>query len=187
MSSVAVQRTADEASKLDVTEVHRVHGDFVWRTLARFGVSEVDRMDQAQEVYLVVHRRLPTYQPESALTTWLYGIARRVAAAYRRRAYRMRETPSEEPARQVSSEDTPERSLEMTEARSQLDSILDRMTLDQRAVFVMFEIDGLSGREIADLIGSPLQTVFSRLRRARAIFDREVERLRTIEAREGRP
>lgn len=168
-----------EAVTLTVAKVHEAYADFVWNTLARFGVAEADRLDQAQEVYIVVHRKLGSYRRDSAITTWLFGIVRRVAAAYRRRAFRVREIPTEAPAKSLRSQDDPADAAERSLARAQLDAILDQMSLDQRAAFVMFEIDGLSGREIAELMDCPVQTAFSRLRRARDIFDREVSKLHT--------
>lgn len=120
------------------------------------------------------------------MTTWLFAISRRVAASYRRRAYLRREQPGEHSEAQARSQDCPERSAEHALARQRLDGILARMSLDQRAAFVMFEIDGMSGAEIAELSDRPLQTVFSRLRRAREVFEREVQRLQTIELRSRR-
>lgn len=181
---MAVARTQsvvvdDGPTQLDVTEMFNHHADFVWRTLGRFGVREVDRADQLQEVFLVVHRQLPTYRREGAPTTWLFGIARRVAASYRRRGYRNHELTVAEvrDPEAASANDAPDRVAELREAQNHLEKILERMNLDQRAVFVMFEIDGLTGREIAEMMDCPLQTVFSRLRRAREIFQEEVERM----------
>jgi len=168
---------------LDVREVYDQHADFVWRTLGRFGVPERDRADQAQEVFVVVHRQLPSFRHDSSLTTWLFGIARRVAAGYRRRAYHRRESVQDTPHAGRTSDDCPEREAERRRARARMLEILDRMSLDQRVVFVMYEIDGLTGQEIADQIGCPLQTVFSRLRRGRAVFEREVSRLRAKDTR----
>jgi RNA polymerase sigma-70 factor (ECF subfamily) len=166
-----------------VPEVYRLHADFVWKTLARFGVPDRDRPDQVQEVFVVVHRRLATFRNEGEMTSWLFSIARRVAAAYRRRAYRVKETVTAEPEAQIAASDCPENDAAMRHARAQMETILDRMSIDQRAVFVMFEIDGMTGQEIAALMECPLQTVFSRLRRAREVFERHVARMRALEER----
>lgn len=172
-----------EAAALDVSTLYRQHGDFVYKTLARFGVPEDDRPDQVHEVFVVVHRQLAGYRRDAAITTWLFAIARRVAAGYKRRAYRVREQPTADPTNGRVSEDSPEDNVERRRAKARMDEILDRMSLDQRAVFVMFEIDGMTGQEIADVMGCPLQTVFSRLRRARDVFERHVGRLRASEER----
>jgi RNA polymerase sigma-70 factor (ECF subfamily) len=75
----------------DVRAIFEAHGDFVWRALARSGVRDPDLRDATQEVFLVVARKLGERDGTSALTTWLFGIATRVAANYRRKAHRRRE------------------------------------------------------------------------------------------------
>ncbi len=167
----------------ELTALYKEHGDFVYKTLARFGVPEADLGDQLHEVFVVVQRRLASFRREAKITTWLYAIARRVAAAYRRRAHRIREVPRTEPHAGQVSKDSPEHNTERARARSQLETILNKMSLDQRAVFVMFEIDEMTGQEIATLLDCPLQTVFSRLRRARETFERNVARLRAADER----
>ncbi|MEQ8568479.1 MAG: sigma-70 family RNA polymerase sigma factor [Deltaproteobacteria bacterium] len=181
MSAEAVRPAVEPV--LDVSEIYRAHGDFVYRALSRFGVPERDLPDQLHEVFVVVHRRLGEYRHDAAMTTWLFAIARRVAAGYRRRAFRVREQIEAEPHADRVCDDDPEQNTERARAREQMESILNRMTLDQRAVFVMFEIDGMTGSEIASLMDCPLQTVFSRLRRARETFERNVARLRATEER----
>ncbi len=170
---------------LDLRQIYQQHADYVWRTLGRFGVPERDLPDQTQEVFVIVHRQRFGFRRESALTTWLFAIARRVAAGYRRRAYNRREAPQENPAQRSVSAQCPEQATEHSRARTRMLEILERMSLDQRAVFVMYEIDGLSGAEIAEQMGCPLQTVFSRLRRARGVFEREVERIRAQDVRKA--
>src|SRR3954469_17470883 len=78
-------------------EVFVQHGRFVWRTLRYLGVAEADLEDVCQEVFLVVHRRLPEFEGRSSIRTWVYGIALRVASDYRKRARVYRERTSEVP------------------------------------------------------------------------------------------
>src|SRR3954469_25405956 len=73
-------------SSLDLTTIHRQHGDFVWKMLQRMGVAERQLEDATQDAFLVVHRRLASFDGTASMTTWLYGICLRVAAAHRRRA-----------------------------------------------------------------------------------------------------
>jgi DNA-directed RNA polymerase specialized sigma24 family protein len=94
---------AREASRLDIHSIHQAHADFVWRTLQHMGVRPADVEDQMQEVFVVVHNRLRSFDASSRMTTWLFGICMRVAAAYRRRAHRRREqvvadVPEQEPS-----------------------------------------------------------------------------------------
>ena len=65
-------------------EAYRAHFAFVWRSLRRLGIREEDAADAAQEVFIVVHRKLPEFAGNSKLTTWLYGICFRVASERRR-------------------------------------------------------------------------------------------------------
>ena len=110
----------------------------VWRALRRLGVPERDLPDAAQDVFVVVHRRLGEFDGGSRVSTWLYAICLRVASDRRRRA-------------------------------------------PQRTVFVSFELEGMTGDEIAEVTGVPLATVHSRLRLSRETFRRVVARARARE------
>ena len=171
------------APPLRVADVHAAHADFVWRSLARLGVRDEDLPDMLQEVFLVVHRRLHTYDGTSKLTSWLFGICLRIAAACRRRAHRRYERPlaaGHDPAAPDSA--SPERALR---ARQELDALLDALPLERRAIFVMFEIDGLSCQQIADTLDVPVGTVHSRLHAARRAFEKALARMRARAAREA--
>jgi RNA polymerase sigma-70 factor, ECF subfamily len=169
---------------LRAAEVHAAHAEFVWRSLARLGVKDADLPDMLQEVFLVVHRRAHAFDGSSKLTSWLFGICLRVAAAYRRRAHRRYERPLE-PAQVPAADEalSPEMALQGQEARQQLDALLDTLPLDKRAVFVMFEIDGMTCAEVAHELGVPVGTVHSRLHAARALFAKALGRARAIDAR----
>jgi RNA polymerase sigma-70 factor (ECF subfamily) len=166
----------------DLLEVHGEHVDYVWRSLQRLGVREPDLEDALQEVFVVVHRRLHTFDPSAQMTTWLFGIALRVAAAYHRRAHRRHERLEAEPAlEQQSVADDPEQQIASRQARERVLAILDAMDLEKRVVFVMFELEELSAPEIAEQLGIPLGTVYSRLDAARRDFASSVKRLRMRE------
>jgi RNA polymerase sigma-70 factor, ECF subfamily len=167
--------------RLSVARVHEEHGEFVWRTLYRMGVRPPHVEDVYQEVFLVVHRRLRTFTGQCAITTWLYEICFRVAAGYRRKAHFRREEliPDWSELDGLSSEaPSPERQLVTVQRAKQLERILDAMPLEYRVVFVMFEVEGLSSEEIAENVGAPLGTVYSRLHRARKRFAQSLARLR---------
>jgi len=164
---------------MDPRELYLRNVDFVWRSLRRLGVPESDVADSVQEVFLVAFRRMDQFEGRARWTTWLYRICFRVASERRRRAHVRREIPCEHadlelmlpPARDEHAE------LEV------LDGLLDAMDLEQRAVFTLFELEGFTGPEIADILDIPLATVYSRLRLARADF---AARARRIRARGGR-
>src|SRR5687768_16217272 len=80
-----------------VHEIFREYAPFVYRVLRRLGVSEAEVEDVCQEVFIVVHRRLPEFEGRSQLRTWIYAIAVRRASGHARRAYRRYERPAAEP------------------------------------------------------------------------------------------
>jgi RNA polymerase sigma-70 factor (ECF subfamily) len=163
-----------------VTQVHERHGEFIWRTLHRMGIREPHIEDVYQEVFLVVHRRLHGFSGQCAITTWLYEICFRVAAGYRRKAhFRREELVSDWAELDVSDprSASPERRLVAARQAKQLERILDEMPLEYRVVFVMFEIEGMSSEQIAESVGAPLGTVYSRLYRARKRFAKALARL----------
>src|SRR5438046_2150858 len=85
---------------LSFQDVYARHAEFVWRVLRRLGVRPTDVEDVCQEVFLIVHRKLPEFEHRSSVSTWLYSIALRCASDHRRRAYVAREVSNEvgEPA-----------------------------------------------------------------------------------------
>jgi len=179
-----VGTTADaRAPRIDVVSVHEEHADFVCLTLQRFGVRDVDLEDQLQEVFVVVHRRLHTFDGSSRMRTWLFGICMRVAAGYRKRAFRRHERPSidERGGEDLfdtlpTTETSPEEAALAKEQRERLLAILDSMDLEARGIFVMFEIDEVPCDEIAEMLGIPTGTVYSRLHAARKAFQAAVAR-----------
>jgi RNA polymerase sigma-70 factor (ECF subfamily) len=150
--------------------IHAAHADFVWRSLQRLGVPPADLEDALQEVFVVVHRRLSTFRGSSRLTTWLFGIAIRVASRFRRRAHLRREQAENPEHPPIDPGASPEANVLDREAREQLRQVLDAMDPARRAVFVMFEIERLRSEDISEQLGIPLGTVYSRLRAARAQF-----------------
>ena len=162
--------------------IYREHFASIWRAVQRFGVSERDAPDAAQEVFVIAHRRFSEFEGRSSIRTWLFGIAFRVAAARRRLAAEQREVLGRPNAAGRSAIDTktdpaddPEAAAMRRELRSLLQLGLDALPLEQRAVFTMFELEGFSGEEIAAALQEPEGTVRSRLRLARATFSRVVK------------
>ena len=162
---------------LEVRTIYSAHGRFVWLSLQRLGIHPSDLDDVAQDVFMVVHRRLDTFDRRSRITTWLFGICMRVAANYRRRRRWTREVLSggaedERPATLVAADDI----LVRREERELAERALDRLDVAKRATFVMFEIESLSCLEIADLMNVPVGTVYSRLHGARRQLERTIAR-----------
>jgi RNA polymerase sigma-70 factor (ECF subfamily) len=159
-----------------VGDVFREHAAFVWRALRRLGVHESDVEDVAQEVFVVVHRKLAEFEGRSSLRTWLYGICVRTTSDYRKRARMKHEVVTEEPPEQQAPAAQHEQ-LAMRQARALLDRILDELDEDKRAVFVLYEIEQLTMNEVAQAVGCPLQTAYSRLHAARRQVEESVKRI----------
>jgi RNA polymerase sigma-70 factor (ECF subfamily) len=159
-------------------QVYDTHFRFAWRALRRLGVREADLMDMTQNVFVVVHRKLSGFEGRSDLTTWLFGICRRVAIDYRRSARIRREVPAD--ARQIASLSGPQPGTDLPDKAhlaALAETLLDRLPDKLRVVFVLFELDEMSGDQIAALLDIPVGTVRSRLRLAREAFQREAGRL----------
>ncbi len=148
-------------------DIYRAEFPYVWKTLRRLGASTQDIEDLAHDLFVVVHRHLPQYDPERPLRPWLFGIALRVLADFRRSARHGREIFTDE-FDPIDGSPTALERLEGEEARDLLMRALDRLDLDRRAVFVLHELDELSAPDIARVLDIPLNTVYSRLRLARA-------------------
>lgn len=147
-------------------EIFRQHARYLWRALLGLGVRSADVDDVCQEVLLIVHRRLPEFDGR-ALRSWLYAICLRVASEYRRSARVRREIPvAETPETGVAR--GPLEDVHMRELWRQLLQGLDELDEDKRAAFVLYEIEELTVREVADAMSCPLQTAYSRLNAARA-------------------
>ncbi len=155
---------------------------FVWRNLRRLGVAPASLDDATQDVFLVVHRRLAEVVDET-LRPFLFGVVRRVAADHRRGATRREAAPLEQVGEPASGAPAPDRGLERAEAARQVHVLLDRLDEAQREVFVLAELEQMAAPEIAVALGVPLNTVYSRLRAARAAFEKQAARL---VARQGR-
>jgi RNA polymerase sigma-70 factor (ECF subfamily) len=147
----------------DFRAVYREHFRFVWRSLRRLGLDEHECADSAQQVFIIVHRRLSEFRNDAKITTWLFAICANVVANARRSRGRRNETALDETV--VHSTSSPHA---QTEARLTIEWLLDQMPHDQRTTFLMFEVEQLTCAEIAQATNTAVGTVKSRLRLARA-------------------
>lgn len=189
--SPGVRRTVARGRSTIVTSsppefraVYESYFDFVWRSLRRLGVREADTMDLTQRVFLTVHLRLADFEGRSLLRTWLFGICQRMASDYRRSASVRREivTETAELDSQRADEDGPLTIAESRQRAIRAEAILSKLPEPQRVVFVLFELEDMSGDDIAALLDISVGTVRSRLRLARETFRREVKRLAAIDS-----
>lgn len=157
------------------TEVYHSHASMVWRSLRRLGVREAEVEDAAQEVFVVVHRKLPEFEGRSTITTWLTGICLRVAADWRKKPFVRRETGLEEAPQRATSGETALRQIALKQARTRLDALLDQLDEDKRAVFVLFELERQPMAEVAQAVGAPVQTAYARLYAARRFIEGQLQ------------
>ena len=183
MKKVPRQAEVPAAAPPEITSLYRAHAAEVERWVVRLAGPTVDAEDVVQEVFLVVQRRLPEWRAEAKMTTWLYRITERVVHRQRRKQRMGRwlrglagDFAGDVPAERL----TPVEDLERKEAARTVYAALDGLERKMRAAVVLFEIEGLSGEEIAALTGTKLATVWVQLHRGRARF---LERLRDMEKR----
>jgi RNA polymerase sigma-70 factor (ECF subfamily) len=174
---------AERPGELNVEALYDEHFEFVWRSLRRLGVRPFQLEDAVQDVFVVVQRRLSGFEFRSSIRTWLFGIALRVAKAHRRRPGPPTVELLEDELVGMST-DPHEAALE-TEAAILVQRVLDGLSEERRAVFVLAELEEFTAAEIAESIGIPPNSVYSRLRLARRDFEAGLRRLRARERRVG--
>jgi RNA polymerase sigma-70 factor (ECF subfamily) len=169
-------------------QLYESHANFVRRLVLRLGTPAADADDLVQETFVIAFRHWSKFDPRrfassdmaSAERTWLYAIAVRVAAGARRRA-RLRRFLGLEEIAEPRDPTTPASLFERAEARRRVRRLLEGIGEKKRTAFVLFELEGLSGEEIARVVGAPVKTVWTRLFHARREF---LERLAREELRD---
>jgi RNA polymerase sigma-70 factor, ECF subfamily len=148
------------------SEVFAEHLDYVWRVLRHLGIPASDVEDVAQEVFVVVHRRLPEWEPRADIRSWLYAIAWRVARDHRQGAWARRRARGE-PDPELAASAAPDEQAAARQALARVQKVLEGLEEEQRMVFVLYEIEGIAMEDIATAMSCPLKTAYSRLRLAR--------------------
>jgi len=172
------------SSQVAFEQVYRAHFRLVRRILRSLGVRTADLLDLTHDVFLVVHRQLPTFEGRAQISTWLFSICRWVASDYRRSAPIRREVVVDvrHLARTRSTTRDALERLDASELSRLLQAILSRMSEKRRVTFVMYELEEMSGEEIAEVLAIPVGTVRSRLNAARGEIQAEVKALRKVHA-----
>ena len=165
------------AGGADLRELFEAHYGSIWRLLRRLGVPSAQLDDAAQEVFWVAARKVATIAPGRE-HSFLYGVALRIASNLVRRKKVAHSLSEFELAELVDMGPSPEEQLEQRRARALLDAVLEQLPLELRTVFVLFELERLPVKDIADIEEIPIGTASSRLRRAREEFATLAKRLR---------
>jgi len=179
----------------DIGVLYRQHAEDVARWAGRLMGHSADVEDIVHQVFLVAQRRLPEFRGEAKLSTWLHGITVRVVHEARRRYRRWwRWSPQIRGAEAADdggghSEDRPSEQpsalelLEKKEAGRIVYQILDQLDEKYRTALILFELEGLSGEEVAAVTKTSVSNVWVRLLRGRQQF---VKRFRAWESSANR-
>jgi RNA polymerase sigma-70 factor, ECF subfamily len=168
---------AEPAERLEFARVYEEHVRFVWRTLRRLGVPSEDCDDAVQDVFLIVHRRLGDFRPQAPVKHWLFRLAAGIARDHRRT--RRRKDPKQHGLIPVRSDEEiadvsqqgPGELAERTAAARLIRDVLQELDQPKREVFILADLEQMTAPEIAQVLELPLNTVYSRLRRARSEFE----------------
>jgi RNA polymerase sigma-70 factor (ECF subfamily) len=171
-----VSRGIDDGAPAEFRALFEAECAYVVHSLRRLGIPEADCPDLAHEVFIVVLQKLQESDRSRPMRPWLFGIAYRVALGFQRSARVRREVFSDVDARDLAL--LPDEALAARGRRERLAELLSALDLDRRAVLVLHDIDGHSMPEIAESLGIPLNTGYSRLRLARADLLMSLKRAR---------
>jgi RNA polymerase sigma-70 factor (ECF subfamily) len=170
--------SSGEARTRSFRNLYDAHVDFVWRNLRRLGVPDSEVEDGTQEVFVVAHRRFDEFEDRGhGPRAWLFQIVLRVASGARRHRRRHPEVPDGGTALDRETVEPPQAdAFARREALSKLDAALATIDLPRRAVLVLHEIEEMTAPEIAQVLGVPLNTVYSRLRVGRSELEQALTR-----------
>jgi RNA polymerase sigma-70 factor (ECF subfamily) len=145
--------------------------DYVHHSLRRLGVQQRDLEDVAHDVFVEVYKNLGRYDRQRPIKPWLFAFAFRLASDYRRLARHRTELglPDDAASSTSSAPSAEDRAVDR-EAAQLVSAALEAMPIEQRAVFVLYEVDEIPMKEIAESLGIPANTAYSRLRLAREVF-----------------
>jgi RNA polymerase sigma-70 factor, ECF subfamily len=183
----AEPRPGAAAARPTFDELYDAHVEFLWRNARRLGVGDDAADDVLQQVFLVVHRRLPDVALMGSEKAWLFGVLLRVVREHKRLLRR------KSPHRFVAAPDpeslvddrarAPDEAFARVEAAALVQRWLDALDDDKREVFILAELEQLTAREIGEATDTNASTVASRLRAARQQFEAAAERHRAAERR----
>jgi RNA polymerase sigma-70 factor (ECF subfamily) len=168
---------AAPATSADFHQLYEAELDYVWTSLRRLGVPSASVEDLAHDVFITAWKKFGEYDRARPIRPWLFGIAYRMASDFRSRAYQHREVPDDD-ADAASERTPPDGHVERTQARLLVAKALEAIPMERRGVFVMHELEGEGIPQVADALGIPLNTAYSRLRLARKDFAGAVEQLK---------
>ena len=175
--SASAAASPEQPEGPDFESIFEDEFDYVWFTLRRFGVASNDVEDLTHEVFIQVYKHFDQYDAARPMRPWLFGFAYRIACGYRRLARHRVEALDERADRAT---DPSPSAADHLATRQRLElawDALQHLDLDQRAVFILHEIEECPIPEVAETLRIPRNTAYSRLRLARAQFAKTLHRL----------
>ncbi len=167
-------------SREDIGNAFRDHGAFIGRVVLRLMGDGPHVDDLVQETFVVAYRKRENFEGRSSLRTWLYGIASNLCLRKRRTLKRFSNFKTRLQQELPPPSVQPDATLEQKAAIASVHRALTKLNFKQREVFVLFELEELEGKEIAAMLGIAEGTVWTRLHKARKVFEaamtRQVER-----------
>lgn len=175
--SAASAPAAAHPTTVSFEQIYEDHFDLVWRTARRLGVPESSAADVVQDTFLVLHRRIADYDGRASMKQWVLGILVKVVGDHRRR-YRRKDAhcvphaaDSEGDLTIASPLPEPSAELEQQEAVRLLHALLEELDESKREVLVLAQLEEMTVPEIAEVLGANVNTIYARLRAARAEFE----------------
>lgn len=175
--SQSVPILTSKGARPDFEALYRAEVGYVLNSLRRLGIHERDLEDVTHDVFFAVYRHLDDFDPSRAIRPWLFGFVYRIATDYRRLLRHRYELAAVDESGLEIDARSPEQELELTRKRRLALQALEQLTLDRRAILVMHDLDGHTMPEIAQELGLPLNTAYSRLRLARRDFEAAVRNI----------
>lgn len=161
--------TPSEAARVSYSpsclrEALRQYARYVIGLLGRLGVAPADVEDVAQEVYLAIHAQIGSAEARTSFKTWLCGVCRHKAADYRRKRARREQLAITRPSEPPLEVECPQGRLLQQEAKEVLRRALSRLPDEQLEVFVLHAVEDLPMKDVAALVGCPIDTAYTRYR-----------------------
>ena len=175
---MAVETESTDKARLE--ELYRLYGKQVARWATRLGGPRADASDVVQEVFLVIASKFKEFRGEAKVSTWLFRITQNVVCNRRKseRSWGWLKASADPVARGLpTSAADPSEPMELSDAKARVHKALDGLGEAERNALILFEIEGLSGEEIAELTGVRTEAVWMRLTRARRQLIRRLARM----------
>ena len=172
-----------------LAQIYDAHFDFVWRNARRLGVPDASADDVAQDVFMIVQRRIADFDGRASMQAWIFGILVRVVRDHRR-SFRRKGARNVSLEHEASREagaapgPTPVEQAERAERMRLLEQLLGELDEEKRTLLMLSELEEWTLREIAEFYGSNTSTIYSRLRAAKRAFEQAYQR---VQASQGEP